>query len=266
MPIVHKPGATEPLTQGDILSGVKLHVTEKPWEAGGGVSAKAPFNLCLVVSRPCVALHKGYVVVAGVRKFSEDQPRDLLLANKKSDSEQKDKVNYKRVLAFLKKNRDGHGSPDIMYLGQLPAHTGRFAACLDSLHTVQVPAEEEMPTFLSQQRIARLCPEFARDLHSRIFGAFASLGFDDDEWFPDQDFAWLASEIQQDIQVLETEVSKQKAAKASSEAGGPQFDAKKLTEAETALDQLRKETESLRTAYERRTKAAVASYPPTTPT
>jgi hypothetical protein len=66
MPIIEpaRPGA--PLTQGDILSGVALFATKGSWEERGGQAAVTTSDLCLVLSRPCVAAHKRHVVVAGV--------------------------------------------------------------------------------------------------------------------------------------------------------------------------------------------------------
>jgi hypothetical protein len=69
-----------------------------------------------------VAAHKKHVVVAGVARYPDAVPRGI-------DS-------FDEVLDFLTGARDGSGSADVFYLGQLPARTGRFCARLDSLHTI----------------------------------------------------------------------------------------------------------------------------------
>jgi hypothetical protein len=82
MPIIESALPTAPLSQGDLLSGVPLFVTNKSDEA-----SRTAHRLCLVLSRPCVALRKAIVVVAAVEKYPDDVPKDL-------DS-------FDRVLKFL---------------------------------------------------------------------------------------------------------------------------------------------------------------------
>jgi hypothetical protein len=56
MPIIElsRPGAS--LTQGDILRDITLFATKEGWLERGGEPAKAPFKMCLVVSRPCAII------------------------------------------------------------------------------------------------------------------------------------------------------------------------------------------------------------------
>src|SRR5262249_28021750 len=169
LPIIQTSPADAPLTQGDILSGVTLFATKGSWEDKGGQAAVTRFDLCLVLSRPCVAAHKKHVVVAGVAKYPDAVPKGI-------DS-------FDKVLDFLTGARDGGGSPDVFYLGQLPGLAGRFCARLDSLHTIEVPeGAEQRVRFLAARRLATLQPDFARDLHLRVLNAFANLGFDDYRW------------------------------------------------------------------------------------
>ena len=112
MPIIQTPAADGPLTQGDVLSGIALFATKASWEDKGGQAALARFDLCLVLSRPCVAAHKKHVAVAGVAKYPDAVPKGI-------DS-------FDKVLDFLSGTRDGLAPPDIFYLGQLPGYTGRL--------------------------------------------------------------------------------------------------------------------------------------------
>jgi hypothetical protein len=53
-----------------------------------------------------VTAHKKHVIVAGVAKYPDAVPKGI-------DS-------FNKVLDFLTGARDGSGSPDVFYLGQLP--------------------------------------------------------------------------------------------------------------------------------------------------
>src|SRR5262245_34629966 len=77
---------------------------------------------------------------------------------------------------------------------------GSFCGRLDSLHTIQVPKSgtAERQAFLASARIASLNREFTRDLHLRIFRAFASLGFDDHCWFSSGDLRALVAVADRD--------------------------------------------------------------------
>jgi len=52
---------------------------------------------------------------------------------------------------------------------------------------------------LAARRTLTLHPDFARDLHMRVLGAFASLGFDDHSWLSTEDLRWLVTQGQTDI-------------------------------------------------------------------
>jgi hypothetical protein len=56
-------------------------------------------DLCLVLSRPCVAAHKRHVVVAGIAKYPDSVPKAI-------DS-------FDKVLDFLTGVRDGGSSTDV---------------------------------------------------------------------------------------------------------------------------------------------------------
>jgi hypothetical protein len=226
MPIIEpaRPGA--PLAQGDLLSGVTLFATKGSWDEKGGQASVVKSELCLVLSRPCVAAHKKHVVVAAVAKFPDNVPKNI-------DS-------FDKVLDFLTGARDGGSSPDLFYLGQLPGRGGRFCARLDSFHTIEVPEEGEQRTqFLTAYRTLTLHPDFARDLHLRILGAFASLGFDDHRWPSTEDLQWLVNQGQADVAAATVVVRQLEAQKASRGAEGTQFKESDLTTSKEKLDKLK---------------------------
>lgn len=226
MPIVETPHADWPLSQGDILTDVYLSATAKPWDVNGGVNAKAPFNICMVLSRPCVAAHKPQFIVAAVEKLKADPPKGA--------------EGFDKVLSFMTGLRDGRTSPDQFYLGQLPGKTGRYAARFDSLHTVETPSTpSDMSAFLQKCRIATLAIEFCRDLHVRLFNAFASLGFDDHAWPSTPDLQWIVDQGMADLKALETEISKMHSAKSSIEAQGGKFAATPLENAQATCQEFK---------------------------
>lgn len=226
MPIIELPKSGAPLTQGDILKGITLFSTKEGWLEKGGEHEKAPFKMCLVVSRPCVIAHKQHITVAGIEKYPDQVPKTI--------------DNFDKVMSFLTGIRDGIRAPDQFYLGQLPQQTGRFCARLDSLHPIQIPTDQAvMAEFLKMKRVASLHPDFARDLHLRIFNAFASLGFEDFSWPSAEDLDWLVKQAKSDLSEAELEVNKLRAQKSSRAAQGKQFDANALASAEATLDELR---------------------------
>jgi hypothetical protein len=225
MPIIELSRIDSPLTQGDILSGVPLFVTREGSAEKEGESVKSTAKLCLVLSRPCVTAHKKQVVVAAVEKYPDNTPRSL-------DS-------FDKVLAFLTGLRDGGWSPDLFYLGQLPEHTGRYCARLDALFTIEIPADDKArQAFLTERRILTLHPDFARDLHLRLFNAFASLGFDDHAWPSTEDLQWLVAQGQADIAAAELALQQQQALQAPRDVDGTQFRENELTAAQRRRDNL----------------------------
>jgi len=240
MPII-EPAATdqEQLLQGDVLRGVNLYTTAASWEGDGGRHRKAPQSLCLVLSRPCVATHKGVVVVAGVEKYADGVPRD---AN-----------SFVRVREFLSDTRDGLRSPDRFYLGQLPNEKGRFCARLDAIHSIQVPpGEQERRAFLRERRIGTLNAEFVRDLHVRVFMAFASLGFSDQSWLSDGDLSWLVQAGELDVNEIKLELSKARTKQANLDAQGKDPPTQEIDRLEQRLAELESQIEPYLTEKSRR--------------
>jgi hypothetical protein len=239
MPIIEPARPGTPLTQGDILSGVALFATKGTWEEKGGQAAVTKAELCLVLSRPCAAAHKKHVVVAGIAKYPDAVPKGI-------DS-------FDKVLDFLTSARDGGSSPDVFYLGQLPRHTGRFCARLDSLHTIEVPEDKEQrEQFLAARRRMTLHPDFSRDLHLRVFGTFANLGFDDHRWPSTEDLQWLVTQGQADVASAALNVRQLEAQQASRGAEGTQFKEADLTNARERLKGLQERVAPYEQELERR--------------
>jgi len=231
MPIIELPDPNLPLAQGDILKGVSLFLTKESWAEGGGEQKKTTHKLCLILSRPCVVGHKPNAIVAAIEKMQDNVPREV--------------ETFEDILAFLTDLRDGSDSPDVFYLGQVPSFEGRFGARLDSLHTIQIPPETEQRAFTDQKRIGRLPIDFARDLHTRIFRAFATLGFDDHSWMSTADLNWLVSRGRKEVADAESTVQTARTALHAGQARGFKNDAEKrqlekaVTDAQTKLDGLR---------------------------
>jgi hypothetical protein len=254
----------KPFSQGDILKGVKLFSTAKPWD-GGGQHVTTEGDICLVVSRPCNCEpgQSKTAVVVYVSKSQVDIPRALLKppelekddAHKgKGKEKESDSCRFLHAVKFLEKHRDGHGSPDLLYLGQLPKVPGRYGARLDSFHTIQIPQEEKsLAEFVQRFRIGRLHDDFIRDLHSRIFGAFASLGFDKCGWYTDADLKLVVQLIKADVAAAKYRVESFGVFKAQWEAAGDS--SKKQPELELAkkdLADLESQAAPFLTEFERR--------------
>jgi hypothetical protein len=190
MGILEHVNTDEPLTQGDILRGLKLFVTGPDWSLeGGSVEEVADAQYCMVVSRPCVCVygHKGQIVVVSVEEFRVSVPVTVQTLD-----------NYRKFFSLL---RDGKDMPDRFYLGIIPGATAqRFSARLDSLHTILTPVNKaDFDKFVRDHRVARLSSDFARDLHLRVFRSFSELGFDDYAWYETTDLEILVTSGNRDL-------------------------------------------------------------------
>src|SRR5262249_23943880 len=122
---------------------------------------------------------------------------------------------------FLTELRDGNETPDLFYLGQLPTLEGRYAARLESLHSIQTPRDAEaLRQVIATKRLGRLDVDFARDPHLRIFRSFASLRVDDRRWASTSDLRWLVSKGQADLAAAEAKLRGAEAALNSAQAQG----------------------------------------------
>lgn len=246
MPIivpVFDPNA--PLSQGDLLKGVSLFYSAKPALAATPASALSKAAYCLVISRPCVTAHKDQIVVAAVT-HNKDDVLDRL-------------KDYKIAKKFYADVRDGKSSPDLFYLGQLEGEKGSFSARLDSLHTIELPVEPgARQPFVASVRVACLDAAFAHDLHQRLFRAFASLGFDDDAWYPTADLDVLVALGERDLanaqSAYQTALAVLKAMESQSEKKDKELNGrqKDVATARAAVEQLDRELAPLRAELKRR--------------
>jgi hypothetical protein len=177
MSIVVRPDEASLLSQGDILRKVSFAVTD----VEGNLAADAKAKYLLVVARPCNAVRAPAVTVAPIVPF----PLDLNHLNESKAESGPSLDRMRRILAGI---RDGGQFSDSFYLGTLEASNRRFAAQLSTLSTIQVPVKsEERAAWIKERRVWRLHDDFVKDLHLRLFTAFARLGFDDETWFVDAD-------------------------------------------------------------------------------
>lgn len=197
MAIIDRVQDDSPLSQGDLLEDVLLYVSKL--NDSSYVPANVKSKSCVVLSRPCVASHKEKIVVATIEKYTSTVPDSA-------------KASFDHLKKFLESCRGGWGEPDLFYIGELDGKEGRFCAKLDSIHTIQVPdsGTDERNEFIKKHRFARLSDSFVKDLHLRFFQAFASLGFEDYEWYCDSDLRMLIQRGNHDIQLAETAVSQNK--------------------------------------------------------
>lgn len=224
MPITETALADAPLSQGDILSDLRLFATKIA--PGGGEAASVPNRFALVMSRPCVAVHKENITVAAIEKYKGSVPSDV--------------KNFEDILGFLVDTRDALEAPDVFYIGQIPGFDGRFCARIDSLHCIQIPSDATARMdFLRKHRIAKLHPDFLRDLHLRLFRTFASLGFDDLSWFSTEDLEWLVSAGRADVASAEGDLQQKQVAKGRKEFEGGQFAMNEITKAAAKLSELK---------------------------
>lgn len=234
MPIVLPADPARPLEQGDVLAGIETfrsRVGEPP------VGKRREF--VLVLSRPCNALRDEHVVVAPIEAA---QHPDLKVAQTPGE-----------LVRVFEKIRDSEGRPDGFYLGALDGGgSARHVARLDELYTIAVPrSAEERGRFLVKHRRFRLDVEYARDLHLRVFRAFASLGFDDVGWWSDEDLdlvvrqgdAWVAAQDREIQALIEDFAARREVLAASGEPG------KAENQHKDALAQMRRQRSRLVEQY-----------------
>jgi hypothetical protein len=177
--------------------------------ADGNVEMDDP-PFVLVLSRPCNALRATQVVVAAVRA------RDL------GSDGIKDAKTLADIRDFFEGVRDGFSAPDRLYLGALTTDPSkRFFAHLDSHHTIQLPKDvEARSTFVEKRRVFHLEDAFVRDLHLRIYNAFASLGFEDEAWLSDEDLSIVVALARAELSRLRADHDGLAAALAASQVAG----------------------------------------------
>ena len=190
MPILHPASPDTDLQQGDVLKDVYLAIAD-----GAAAEVQGP-GYAMVLSRNCNALRDGRIVVAELvaRSFNGDV---------------KDLETLDEIRRFFAGIRDGRSSPDQFYLGPIGSdEQQRYVAKLDSLHTIIIPTDDTARRdFVNKHRSHRIDDAFARDLHMRIFGAFAPLGFDDFGWFCDADLACVIAAGNAELQAAKSKLA-----------------------------------------------------------
>lgn len=265
MPIVVPASADAPLCQGDILKGVPFAVTGVDYKFGADTRA----SFMLVLSRPCKALRDERITVAPVIPFR--MPVEQLRSLRERTQQQKDaskrpepKADLDALRRFLDAIRDGGNTSDLFYLGPLnPGTEERFAAELISFSTVMLPKEAaERSAWIQRHRVATLSIEFARDLHARLFMAFARLGFEDHEWLPSADLEMLINEGQAEVAARQTEVAAMVSAVQVGDATGAPVNDGVKKEVVTRKQALAKAEGELAPFVAERAARAAAAAPP----
>ena len=180
MPLLHPARDAEPLKQGDVLKDVQLYSATADGSPAGLAS---PY--CLVLSRNCNAFRDKFILVVAIEPAAAESFEKIT----RNDAGGLDKLDtVRRRYDAL---RDGDRRPDTFYVGEIPSATipdQRFAAKLDSIHTIEVPAPKvARATWIGTHRVARLSDDHRRHLHGRVFDAIAHEGFDDYKWWSDLD-------------------------------------------------------------------------------
>lgn len=200
MPLLLPAIPDAPLKQGDILNGITLSV----YHFELGPSPLKNISMALVISRNCHAVRRSDISVVAVKPWGNDFIATIRKEEMGLDS-------ARRHMASL---RDGDGTPDTFYLGELPSGSVRHIAKLDSIYTILVPDESSRrSSWIERHRVARLSSDHRRHLHTRLFSAIASESFDDHEWWSgsDLDFMILVGErelhaIRADVTDLEMQI------------------------------------------------------------
>ena len=108
--------------------------------------------------------------------------------------------------------------------------------------------------------MARLCIDFARELHVRLFSTFASLGFDDVAWLTDDDLCWAIERGRIELADAEKSLAEKKSAKFQKGfESGQQFPEAQITRAEERVAQVRAKIAPFETELQKRESAGGAN-------
>lgn len=184
------------LMQGDILK-LKTFVS---WAAADGNVRSEAVEYGIVLSRNCLAVRSATILVARLKAMKVEAFDELTKGELSADQ-------LRRRLDQL---RQGASSPDLLYLGTVPGHRNkvRFGVALDAIMTVVVPDEgESRQKWVEAHRVARLCPDYRRQLHLRFFAAVGFEGFDDERSWCDDDLLLLTARARRDWQAAQMSIS-----------------------------------------------------------
>lgn len=234
MPIVIPVSPEAVLEQGDILSGIAVTWT-KPDGITAHVDRQVPF--VLVLSRPCNACRDRFISVAPVSVYALDLTAGP--ARQKPENRTLDWMRRKLLMVA-----EGGTFREEFYLGRLTAGRERYAARLNQPTTIEVPTEpEERKAFILARRVVRLSRDFVHDLHFRQFASLARLGFDDHDWFDDEDLEVMITAGRGELADLERMiVDAAQAIQTIEAAAGKQVPPKQ----HEALDKMKAEAKDLR--------------------
>ena len=229
MPIVEAADPATDLSQGDILRITKVHAV-----AEDGNVRTIDCIACLVLSRDCVAEHKGQVVAAPIHRFAFKIPE--------YGKEQSRKEIFEDIKEMLAELRDGGASPDRVYLGSIEGLDKAFrqVAWLDHLSTIFVPKETTpRAEWLRTVRIGRLTDDFRRALAIRITWAFGRIGFDDFTWYPTEDLRLIVEQAEGALAELRAAVASEQLTLARAKADAA-VNPKEITGREGTLNNRKK--------------------------
>ena len=188
MPILEPASDDGEIMQGDLLVDL---TTTTPMHGAQSVSIT---DRVLVVSRNGVAAGAEFIVAARVVE--------------RPITEVKAATSVSSLVRFFRKLRSGDGAPDTFYLGALNGDASkRYSAKFNLLHTIGIPTDPAARSeFIKKHRTHRLAPDYVRDMQLRLFRAFASMGFDDDGWWEEEDLAFVRRQDELELQAAEQEL------------------------------------------------------------
>lgn len=216
MPIVETAPANSPLGPGDIVvlpnGGVCL-------DAEGNVLRSDDAKHGLVISRDCAGTNGAAVLVAQIHATKPGLPKvkravDDASGAKGSGLAKTLEEQFEDALGVLEAARDGGASPDAIYLGTLPgAGAARWAARLDRVLHIELPqAIAPRSAWVRKYRTFRLTEDFRRSLPTRLYWALCRAGYDDHDWFADEDLKFLigigdawVSQLERDLSLARVE-------------------------------------------------------------
>jgi hypothetical protein len=234
-----------PLNQGDILVDVAVAIA-------GDSGPKTRLGKVMVLSRPCNAKRDAEITVASIAACDLGELQHL--------------ETFEDYVNFFQDLRDGRDRPDTFYLGEFEANSlNRFVAKLDRIHTITIPTDDaERALYLSNHRRYTLDSEFRKDLHQRLFRAFASLGFDDEKWWTNSDLAYLIGQGERYLALQLAEIEDAKASMPTIQMASTEKRAENKTNERVRAAEKRKRDvegllEPLRLEQQRRKVAAEAN-------
>jgi hypothetical protein len=187
MPVLESVPAEADLAQGDLLNGLEFHYSTI---ADGRPAKQNGVWHGLVISRDCAALNRDVVLIAQVQVMTQN-PFEGLRSGDGEANEDAAATFFEDARSMMSSLRDGSLEPDRFYLGGLAGKPGRFVAQLDLITPFRVPPNDQLSAWVKEHRLGRLSPDFLRALPVRVHGSIARVGFDDHDWYSNEDLELL---------------------------------------------------------------------------